>query len=301
MNVTLWRTKMDTMYRIISLPSFFNLITHKTERYVHPYTWEDTYEGYLLSFLGKNQNDTKQILEKLMNTFSINNLPTTVENYFRLWSARWLCYGQCWTTREESDALWRIYSYDKMAIRIETDEQKIQELIQNSDPHKQYLLQIKDIAYDLDTNGHLKTSEELIIEMEANKNSFEPFFHKRCYFEHEHEKRVLLLDQSRYLGFTSMLSQASIVNYCKKYGDGDLSSYSVLQGLSKEIHSLLPSRIKENIPRSVEIYIPCLPDYIKSVMVHPQAEDWIVKLIESTCSKEKIDFLGKSRMYERIS
>lgn len=185
---------MKSLYRFISLPSFVNLVEHKKERYVNPCTWEDTCEGYLLRLLEKKGN-IEDVLMELMNTFSRGNPEAATKNYFKLWCARWLCYGQCWTTMMESDALWRIYSYDRMSIRIETNEEEIKSLFSNQNISDSYIVRIDDIRYDLDADQQFKTFSELMQDVYDSKHITEPYYHKREAFKHEYETRVILLDK----------------------------------------------------------------------------------------------------------
>jgi len=70
---------------------------------VKPQEWDDPFENILL-------NCTLNIKE-----YGNVNLSPIFE----------CLYGQCWTLLEESDALWRIYSYDKQGIKVETTVDKL--------------------------------------------------------------------------------------------------------------------------------------------------------------------------------
>lgn len=39
------------LYRYISFEDFVNLLVNNKERFVRPVSWEDKYEGYLLSLI----------------------------------------------------------------------------------------------------------------------------------------------------------------------------------------------------------------------------------------------------------
>ena len=58
--------------------------------------WEDVYENFV---------DKEDI--NLLNSSREEMMPTVY-------------YGQSWTTREESDAMWRIYSNAGSAVRVKT-------------------------------------------------------------------------------------------------------------------------------------------------------------------------------------
>ncbi len=72
--------------------------------------------------------------------------------------------------------------------------------------------------------------------------------------------------------------------------------------LDEEIEKMKYPFSDKNMEPEIYIDIPDLSKYIKSVMVHPQAEQWIVDLVEKLCSRKDINikFLGKSHMYDEI-
>ena len=99
------------LYRIISLESFIDLLHNKRERYVRPATWEDTFEGYLYSKL-YDEKERKKIVEDIYYNVCPRNYKGTIDNILRLEHAKWFVYGQSWSNISESDAMWRIYSYN---------------------------------------------------------------------------------------------------------------------------------------------------------------------------------------------
>lgn len=262
-----------------------------------PATWEDTYEGYHLHMFEKD--NTEEILYTLMNCLSVGNPEAAKNNYLKLSQARYLCYGQCWTTVAESDAFWRIYSYNRMAVRIETDRQQIEKLLVTPEYSKKYSITIDDIQYDLDPNGQTKSVEKLMEDISATTRVVEPYFHKRKAFEHEHERRVILLDKIK--ASTYLPSGWAILKNLQM--DNDISCLSrdeAIKLIAEEISKFKSLFSKETTPNSIEIPIPDIGAYIKSVMVHPQAEKWIVDLVESICKKNGLTFAGQSQMYAGI-
>ncbi len=209
---------------------------------------------------------------------------------------QWLCYGQCWSKTPESDALWRIYSYDKMAIRIESNEERIRSQINNFDSSGQYSAIVGDVNYDLDEGGVLKTQESILGE---TKNEIDPFYHKRIAFKHENEKRVILTYKYKSL-IDRLLSLKVSFDFDKANEGKKLSTDNILNEMEKAIHEILHSFEKEKRETEKFIKISNLSQYILSVMVHPQAEDWIVKLVEKICERVKIKSLGKSHMYDKL-
>ena len=63
--------------------------------------WEDVYENFLLKSVASKDEQ--------------KNLKQLVQSY----------YGQCWTFRKETDALWRIYSPTKQSVRLQTTIRKL--------------------------------------------------------------------------------------------------------------------------------------------------------------------------------
>lgn len=292
---------MGSLYRFISFPAFVNLVERRQERYVQPTLWEDTYEGYLIQLLSKR--DVDECLTMLANSFCQGNYEMAVVNYIKLHDARWHCYGQCWTKLKESDALWRIYSYGKMAVRIETDEEQIRKVFSTVSDFGKKLLIIDDVQYDLDdANGQLKTEKQLLDELHISKRVAEPYFHKRRAFEHEQEKRVMFFDPGK-ANKTSFIIWALLYNWKSSVvGSNETMSdeerRELLFNECKELHEKLKTEVNQ---QTEFIPINNLDQYIKSVMVHPQAEEWIVELIKCICQKAGLNFCGKSQMYSGIS
>lgn len=78
-------------------------------------------------------------------------------------------YGQCWSELEESDALWRIYSYGNHSIQIQTTDEYLKELIQQ----KNIRGTIRKIEYDMISESDLlKTQMSQLAEAEC---AYTPF------------------------------------------------------------------------------------------------------------------------------
>lgn len=292
---------MGSLYRFISFPAFVNLVERRQERYVQPTLWEDTYEGYLLQLLSKY--DVDKCLDILADSLSQGSYEMAAINYLKLYDVRWHCYGQCWTKLKESDALWRIYSYGKMAVRIETDEEQIRDVLSPVTDFGKNLLIINDVQYDLDdANGCPKTKEQLLDELHTSKRIADQYFHKRKAFEHEQEKRVIFVDPSKATRTTFNIWallynwQSSVVGKNEKMSDEECKE--LLFNGCKEWYKAINPEVHEQMK-----FFPInnLDKYIKSVMVHPQAEEWIVELVECICRRVRLNFCGKSQMYSDIS
>lgn len=109
------------LYRIISLETFIDLLHNKRERYVRPATWDDNYEGDLFGKI-ENPEDRREIIEDMYYNVCPRNYEATINNLLKLEHSKYFVYGQCWSTLSDSDALWRIYSYNHHAIQIKTTD-----------------------------------------------------------------------------------------------------------------------------------------------------------------------------------
>src|SRR5688572_1778461 len=81
------------LYRIMRFERVVQIFESRSIFFAHPSTWEDPYET--------------QVKHPLANQV----------------------FGQCWCTRGVSDAMWRIYSPDRMGVRISTTTKKLRTLL----------------------------------------------------------------------------------------------------------------------------------------------------------------------------
>lgn len=291
---------MEELYRIISFPAFVNLTERKEERYVSPATWEDTYECYLMRMIEQKEK-TRYIIEKFYKDLSPKNASAVIDNYMKLLAARWLCVGQCWSKIPESDALWRIYSYNKMSVRIRSNAENIKALINSENSH-QYNVVIDDVKYDLEAEDIIDKQLNII---KDTQRIVEPFFHKRKAFEHECEKRIIITDNYdiRIYGSTpACLAFSNFKYFFREKGYTDLPPEKEILDLLEQCIAEIRQIFDSHSLKSCRMFsIPDLPSYVDGVMVHPQAEDWIVSLVESICERTGLNFEGKSKMYSALS
>lgn len=285
---------MRKLYRIVSFPEFINLIECREVRFVKPVMWEDTYEGYMLRLLDDSKK-RKDILRLLYEKVTPNRIDKTISNYMKLWSAKWLCYGQSWSKTSESDKLWTTYSYGNMAIRIETTEEIIQSQFVKSGLGEEYSLQMENVEYDLDKEDMLTEQVELL---RKNRNVIEPYLHKIKKFDFENEKRVLLFCKSKSV-FCGLSASGALFNYNKYANNEKISNDNMLEIMEKEILKMQYPYEDEKLETEIYMKIEDLSKYIKSVMLHPKAEDWIEKLVRTICCRQKLNYVGKSCMYDK--
>lgn len=279
------------LYRIISFESFISLCINKAERYVNPIDcWEDTFEGYVLKKLDEDRS-RREVIDLLYNTFD-KNISDTVLNLVKLHRARYSCYGQSWSTSKDSDAMWRIYSYNKHSIQVETKDEYIRKMIFQSGEEG---LKVRVSFVDYDMENQIDNKLNQIVYKYSKVD--EAFFHKRNAFTHEDEVRVIVQLTEHLKGYT-MFSARHINSLCNKSNtSSDVDSiFEAVQRCFGEKNIGFYSAF----PKEIGIPIKVLPDYIIGVRVHPQAEKWYVDLIEKICKKHKLNFYGKSDLYGDI-
>ena len=157
------------IYRIISMDRLKGLFRNCENAMVKPKMWEDPFENFILR--------------------SKVHLPTgqTIEYNFHE-----SMYGQCWSLHKASDAMWRIYSNDRLGVRIRTT---IGDLITSLARHHGALPQatcaIGKVSYlgtkDIERYAN-RTFDDNGISVE---NIFRSLLFKRKAFKHENEIRLL--------------------------------------------------------------------------------------------------------------
>ena len=282
------------IYRIISFPSFVNLITMRKERYVHPLQWEDTHEGLFYTVLNR-RSKSACLLNNLHNSFS--DLNAVVSNFLKICLFPALTYAQCWSKESESDALWRIYSYDKMSVQIHTTENDLRTLLESYCSTTQGTVIIKDVKYDL--KG---TTDEMFASMNDillnKKDISDPFFHKRPAFKHEKEKRALIYED-RSAELLKYFENYNFEKYIKEVCP--VFSNVTLKHLLSAFHSFLEDEnIEYDVNFSKNIPIIDLSKYIKSVKLNPFAPDWIHELMTRLCTQNGLTYEGRSKLYEKV-
>lgn len=275
------------VYRIIGLESFLSILMNKQERYVRPIDcWQDTFEGYMLHQLDTGAGRRK-VLERLF-VISGRDTNATIRNLSKLLRSRYSCYAQCWSTNQDSDAMWRIYAYDNKAIQLISSVGNIKTMI-GSSSWNGLEPEIDTVKYDIKDE---KEALNKILVWNAKIDT--AFFHKRPAFEHEAEVRVLLNDLKRYEhidGFAAASIRANM-----KFSD---KSKSEIDQIFEAISYMVDEKggYSSLAPISIELKIANLKEYIDGIRVHPQAPDWYVSLIGKICHNYKLKFHGKSDLY----
>lgn len=153
------------LFRILSFDRLLQMLNEGASCLVKISLWEDVYENFILKEVIK-KDDKEIAFSSLANMF----------------------YGQCWTSRKTSDAMWRIYSPDKKSVRIKTRLGKLYNMIVPNDGafvagRVRYYSQAK-IEEDIRNLPVLTKGEMVSLIIQS-------LFTKRNSFSHEAEYRVI--------------------------------------------------------------------------------------------------------------
>lgn len=151
------------LYRIQSFERVISLFESKTFYFAHPSAWDDPYECRL-------QHRA---------------------------SAR--LFAQCWCKRSVSDAMWRIYSPNRLGVRIRTTREELERALESelADRYRSVLL---DVEYYRTSELEAKLRKlanklrKIFIASEAAK----ALAWKRNAFEHEAEVRAVVYDRKEH-------------------------------------------------------------------------------------------------------
>lgn len=165
------------IYRIFRIKRFKQLIRSKKLVLVNLKKWDDPFENFFLN--GKVIDST-------------NGQIGSLENLAAAW------YGQCWTFKEESDALWRIYSPKKDGVRVSTTIRKLFSCIwDDKDEYRNLKYFIGKVSYisRSDIEHFMENTSFENIASGGNNDKFARLLCvKRKEFSHEKEIRILVSD-----------------------------------------------------------------------------------------------------------
>lgn len=165
------------MYKYIRLEYVLNMLETRILRFANIKKWEDVYEN----FVGKENIIIRDAKRRVMPSFD--------------------CFGQSWTTLEESDAMWRIYSDDGYAVKVKTAYPLLNKVLLdwNTRHEDDQIWPLTDYVFYADEK---EINEWLVLHSPMNYWAFielqgECLFIKRREFEHEKEIRVIFRDYKR--------------------------------------------------------------------------------------------------------
>lgn len=260
------------LYRYISFEQLVDLQQRQALTLVLPEVWEDPTE--------------KQIFNSIISKVDHPYAKAQLEIY------KGQTFCQSWTTLDESDAMWRIYSSNNKSIRIQANEYDLLDLDNE--------LVAKDVEYSNKTIDLPRIPDSEIddyIDIIA-QSVLDSLTRKRTAFSHE--KEVRLICALKIEG-----TEWGMIDYYIAYFAqcGDLSTVSEL---CKHNHRIDPSNKlqicqllnKDDARKTTkEISFAKNPGLIRGVMVHPLAPDWYVETVKTFCDRHSIPFDGKSKLY----
>lgn len=250
----------EYLYRYVPFEVFVGMIQSKSLTFVLPDAWDDT----------KECESFKHYVEHIDNIY---------ERLMR-WSIFHKTFFQCWTTLAESDAMWRIYSYNNRALRIRVKRDNV-ELLDD--------VKAIDVEY----------SDNLYCEFEHGENGYlKVLSRKRTAFEHE--KEVRLIKHYRFSGTDDLKQHIYAWLAISEHPDRievlekNFSGESLDEKIQNVVQTL---NIGNEAERFMNVSFAHVDGFIEGVLVHPFAPEWYVNIVQEFCARNKIRFEGKSTLY----
>lgn len=164
-------SRRTTIYRVFPRHYFFELFAERKNALVWPSKWDDPFENF--------------ILRSPVRTAS----GETGEFGFHK-----DLFGQCWTLHSRSDAMWRIYSPDKDAVRLRTTVGRlIDSLCAANEDRETDRCFIGKVTYP--TDGKLKRFAKTVFKEGLTAGAVaRSLLVKRNAFEHENEVRLIYFE-----------------------------------------------------------------------------------------------------------
>lgn len=164
------------LYRYTDFGRLIEMFSKKEMTFVRPEKWDDPFENYIID----------------------PDVRFADGSFIRL-VYRQVIHGSCWTKKSVSDAMWRIYSPDKISVRIKSTPEKLGQAMENglkkSNDSSWYIgkvqyysqRQVEAKAVDF-ANRFFKSKQD--------KTAAEALLIKRTSFSHEKEVRAILVDRN---------------------------------------------------------------------------------------------------------
>lgn len=167
----------EPIYRVYTIERLLQVFIESKNALVKPSLWDDPFENFLLKSTAKNSKG-----EKI---------------YFN--SIREKIYGQCWTlNKDETDALWRIYTQSKNGVRVKTTIRKLFDSLFNPDDDfaliKYFVGRVKYYQEtEIRDAFESKPVDGEILFDNSGKNIIKTMLFKRTEFLHENEVRIIFM------------------------------------------------------------------------------------------------------------
>lgn len=306
------------LYRFIPLYELMD-ICEKPGKLVlkSPRLWDDSYEGYFYKKLMDEESlkimferfieliedddlDLEAVGEKASFTMNITNAKQkAILSMLRFSAMYFLIFCISWSKLEESDALWRIYNYDNMALRISTKPKTFKNIegIFFSEVRYQSEFNFSKILYDVLYRDAKRKH--------INMKLFKPFCIKRIQFNHEKEVRLFYLHGLPSAPMLNLIMSENhkdedlnyVIKNIKNCFDND--DHFISKEYKKILNRYLVPFLEEKTTIIELKQINLKPkDLIDDVMVHPLAPDFYVDIVQNYCKRYELKFLGKSKLYK---
>ncbi|MDE5821054.1 MAG: DUF2971 domain-containing protein [Paramuribaculum sp.] len=171
------------IYKFMNLSHVISMIQNRKLWISKVSTWDDVYENILFK-----QNFFHNIDGGIVPV----DISTVGNNIF----------GQCWTSQQESDAMWRIYSLDKnnYAVRIKTTIGKLMDAAFVS-PQAVPTVFVGEVSYvdNLDITRILSKYVQDGLQLQSSMREYaQLLLLKRKEFEHEKEIRLIISEDTSF-------------------------------------------------------------------------------------------------------
>ena len=259
--------QIQTLYRFISFARLEDLI-RETICLSQIVSWDDTYEAF-------------HVREIIRNTLK-GNFPTIADRMLDalVEHTHQSMYAQCWTTLQESDALWRIYSPERDGVRISVNREQLVDYLRRQIPtlvsDRVSYCAAKEVVGRINHSfrQQLRTGVPLRVLLDR------AYLYKRLEFNHEHEFRlgVLIYPAGLTLNIPHDDSDPSAVD----------SAVAAIRGQSYQ-------------PRYCFRFDPSL---IREVVIDPRTSDAFLARVQNVCASAlgmRHTVVRKSNLYERPS
>ena len=158
--------KETYLYRIMPLRYFLQMLDSKTLYLPRVSQWDDPYELFLFK---------QQFIDATGRKIDMMSQASKI-------------YGQCWSSVRKSDALWRIYSPDRMSVQIKTSVERLRLLLEQNRSNELYF-RLDPVEY--------KSEKDLTTWIQSvgtpiSTYLLDSLFIKRESFSHEKEHRLIV-------------------------------------------------------------------------------------------------------------
>lgn len=162
---------------IYRITTFSRLVEHfRTGKFalVRAEKWDDPFENYIAGATYKQGKGTISL------------------------ALRQVVHGSCWTRKSASDAMWRIYSPDKVSVRVSSTPRLLGEALDlalSQSPRSSWFIGRVTYLRQSEIVSRAATLAEEILKSDSEAAAARSYLYKRNSFSHEDEVRILVLDR----------------------------------------------------------------------------------------------------------